>query len=265
MTLSVEPTNALIICLVDNTPQNLILTKEVAEELRQQIESSFEQQVNVLQYWAPLKSFRRIIAIFDSKEHAIKARETIKTNDYSRDNFRAYFTPNLIPDESKSGNLELPDAGKLWLISPPASPPVGWQSIREEHPNKETHFETSRLKEALERMLTDQTISEQRQNEQEISDIFNQVNRENHRVHGDQDRPVAPKLDTALRESSVSPGKIRRYTLLESPVDGTSDDPKTPVTRNPSIVLEWDDNDHEDKAPHLGNQKMTLRTERPPL
>ena len=47
----------------------------------------------------------------------------------------------------KDEHLNLPDAGKLFFISPPPSPPHGWEMKLEEAPNKQVHAED--LAEAL--------------------------------------------------------------------------------------------------------------------
>lgn len=58
------------------------------------------------------------------------------------------FTPSVIckcyfgeptPIDNEKKYLERPDAGKLFFISPPPSPPVGWESRAEDPPNKEVH------------------------------------------------------------------------------------------------------------------------------
>lgn len=58
------------------------------------------------------------------------------------------FTPSVIckcyfgeptPIDNEKKYLERPDAGKLFFISPPPSPPVGWESRMEDPPNKEVH------------------------------------------------------------------------------------------------------------------------------
>jgi len=49
--------------------------------------------------------------------------------------------------EIKDEHLPLPDAGKLFFISPPPSPPHGWEMQLEAEPNKQVHAED--LAEAL--------------------------------------------------------------------------------------------------------------------
>ena len=51
--------------------------------------------------------------------------------------YRADPTPILTPSGSGEGNIYLrpPEHEKNFLISPPGSPPVGWEPIREEPPN----------------------------------------------------------------------------------------------------------------------------------
>jgi len=49
--------------------------------------------------------------------------------------------------EAKDEHLNLPDAGKLFFISPPPSPPHGWEMKMEDAPNKLVHAED--LAEAL--------------------------------------------------------------------------------------------------------------------
>ena len=59
---------------------------------------------------------------------------------------RVYFGRET-PVESKDIHLALPDAGKLFFISPPPSPPHGWEMKMEDAPNKMVHAED--LAEAL--------------------------------------------------------------------------------------------------------------------
>jgi hypothetical protein len=54
---------------------------------------------------------------------------------------KVYFGQNTAIEEAKDTHLSLPDAGKLFLISPPPSPPHGWEVKMEDAPNKLVHAE----------------------------------------------------------------------------------------------------------------------------
>lgn len=59
---------------------------------------------------------------------------------------RVYFGKHT-PVQARDEHLCLPDAGKLFFISPPPSPPHGWEMKLEDAPNKQVHAED--LAEAL--------------------------------------------------------------------------------------------------------------------
>ncbi|KAF3290998.1 hypothetical protein TWF970_000251 [Orbilia oligospora] len=82
--------------LITNLKDADIFRADHLQGLRDVIASSA-----TLASWAPLKSFARIVCSFYSEEDAIKA----------------------------------PESQKLFFISPPPSPPVGWESRNEEPPN----------------------------------------------------------------------------------------------------------------------------------
>jgi len=96
--------------------------------------------------WAPLKSFRRIIVSFFDEASAIRIRQILDGEAVMGERVRVYFgQPTSI--ETKDEHLPLPDAGKLFFISPPPSPPHGWEMKLEGAPNKQVHAED--LAEAL--------------------------------------------------------------------------------------------------------------------
>lgn len=76
---------------------------------------------------------------FYSDQDCIKVRKEIDGSAFTPSVVcRCYFgEPTPIDNETKY--LERPDAGKLFFISPPPSPPVGWESRTEDPPNKEVH------------------------------------------------------------------------------------------------------------------------------
>jgi hypothetical protein len=96
--------------------------------------------------WAPLKSFRRIIVSFFDEDSAIRIRQILDGEAIMGERVKVYFgQPTSI--EPKDKHLNLPDAGKLFFISPPPSPPHGWEMKLEDAPNKQVHAED--LAEAL--------------------------------------------------------------------------------------------------------------------
>ncbi|KFA68709.1 hypothetical protein S40285_02604 [Stachybotrys chlorohalonatus IBT 40285] len=96
--------------------------------------------------FAPLKSFRRILISFFDEDAAVRVRAAWDGNDVLGDRVRVYFGQPT-PIEARDEHLALPDAGKLFFISPPPSPPHGWEMRLEDAPNKLVHAED--LAEAL--------------------------------------------------------------------------------------------------------------------
>ena len=65
-------------------------------------------------------------------------------NTGKEDRIRIYFgepTPVAGLDEEVDRHLKAPSLGKLLFISPPPSPPCGWEIREEDPPNKDTHAE----------------------------------------------------------------------------------------------------------------------------
>jgi hypothetical protein len=101
--------------------------------------------------WAPLKSFSRIILSFYDEESAIAIRSKWDGEAILGERVRVYFgKPTPLDLHEKDLHLALPDAGKLFFISPPPSPPHGWEMKLEDAPNKMVHAED--LAEALARL-----------------------------------------------------------------------------------------------------------------
>ncbi|KAK1970486.1 calcipressin [Colletotrichum eremochloae] len=88
--------------------------------------------------WAPLKSFRRIVVSFFSEDDAIAVRRVWDGEAVMGERVRVYFGQPT-PVEVTDRHLALPDAGKLFFISPPPSPPHGWEMKLEDAPNKMVH------------------------------------------------------------------------------------------------------------------------------
>lgn len=100
--------------------------------------------------FSPLKSFARIIVSFYDEDAAIAVRSVWDGEAVLGEHCKVYFgqpTPLTVQGDT---HLALPDAGKLFFISPPPSPPHGWEMRMEDAPNKMVHAED--LAEALARL-----------------------------------------------------------------------------------------------------------------
>jgi hypothetical protein len=95
-------------------------------------------QIAPIHTFAPLKSFGRIFVSFYDVESATKVRRQWEGKAVHGDRCKVYFGQNT-PLHTKDEHLALPDAGKLFFISPPPSPPHGWEVRMEDAPNKLVH------------------------------------------------------------------------------------------------------------------------------
>ncbi|RFU29380.1 hypothetical protein B7463_g6967, partial [Scytalidium lignicola] len=132
------PSNTL---LITNLQETEIFRADNLQTIRELIHAAAP-----IHSWAPLKSFRRIVVSFFDEASAIRIRQILDGEDIMGERVRVYFgQPTDI--EPKDEHLHLPDAGKLFFISPPPSPPHGWEMKLEDAPNKRVHAED--LAEAL--------------------------------------------------------------------------------------------------------------------
>lgn len=140
LTQPVTPTNTL---LITNLTDLDIFRADNLQTIRDLI-----SQTAPILTWSPLKSFRRIVCSFADEQSAIKVRSVWDGESIMGERCRVYFgqhTPLNLQVQDK--HLALPDAGKLFFISPPPSPPCGWEMRLEDAPNKQVHAED--LAEAL--------------------------------------------------------------------------------------------------------------------
>lgn len=80
-----------------------------------------------------LKSFHRVRVTFNKEENAKEAKKYLHGHlflGYELGVFLAQRRSSL----NSNSNLKPPPLTKQFLISPPASPPVGWEQSRESHP-----------------------------------------------------------------------------------------------------------------------------------
>ncbi|CAF1041762.1 unnamed protein product [Adineta steineri] len=124
---------------ISSLPSSLIITP-VPQELftNQQMKDEFEQlfrvydsQITILY----LKFFQRVRITFTSSHNALQARLHLHEHLFYGTRIKTYFACPIIFRGSNPGTyLCPPEPEKLFLISPPASPPVGWEQKVEDPP-----------------------------------------------------------------------------------------------------------------------------------
>jgi hypothetical protein len=136
--LPTPPSNTL---LITNLQDPSIFRPDNLQTIRDLINTSAP-----IHSFAPLKSFRRIIVSFFDEDSAIRIRQILDGEAIMGEQVKVYFGKQT-EIQQKDEHLNLPDAGKLFFISPPPSPPHGWEMKLEDAPNKMVHAED--LAEAL--------------------------------------------------------------------------------------------------------------------
>lgn len=118
-----EQPNALIACRVPEEVFTARLLKEQFEALFRQFDAGVSFQF--------FKSFRRVRINFTDALAAAEARVKLHKSDFNGKEMRLYFAQSV---HIGSPRLEPPKPEKQFLISPPASPPVGWAQSQDATP-----------------------------------------------------------------------------------------------------------------------------------
>ncbi|KAF4594892.1 calcineurin binding protein [Ophiocordyceps camponoti-floridani] len=176
--------------------------------------------------FAPLKSFRRIVISFFEIDAAIAVRGIWDGEAIMGERLKVYFGQPT-PVQAKDEHLALPDAGKLFFISPPPSPPHGWEMRLEDAPNKMVHADD--LAEALAKL--------------------------HYPAATGLDSPLSP-VDATLPD--VRP-RSRSTTLIYRPAeDGLSPD-------LPAVVVHDMTEGPDETSPMEGSRSIMAHTTRPPV
>ncbi|XP_041979818.1 protein sarah [Aricia agestis] len=121
---------------LDDLPKSVIVTNIPShvfgdEKLKREMEDLFRTfSDNTTFQW--LRSFRRLRVNYDSPLAAASARIQLHQYQFYNSCINCYFAQPVTPISLK--NLRPPKPFKQFLISPPASPPIGWEPREEGEP-----------------------------------------------------------------------------------------------------------------------------------
>lgn len=128
-----------IVSDLEDLPTSLIVTNMEPGvfsnmELRREFEAVFRtfDENATFQY---LKSFRRVRVNFTSPQAAAEARIRCHEVKFGENRLACYFAQHVDKENNNDDpHLQPPLPYKQFLISPPASPPVGWEPVEEAEP-----------------------------------------------------------------------------------------------------------------------------------
>ncbi|KAF4483612.1 inhibitor of calcineurin [Fusarium agapanthi] len=218
MTPPTPPSNTL---LFTNLTDPAIFLPENLQVIRDLITHSAP-----IHAFAPLKSFRRIVVSFFDEQAAIDVRQVWDNEAIMGQQCRVYFGMPT-PVDKRDEHLALPDAGKLFFISPPPSPPHGWEMRLEDAPNKLVHAD-------------------------DLADALAKLHHRPGPMDEGQDSPVTPP-DSAL------PGRTRSRssTLIYKPEDAAS--------TMPAVIVDDMTDEPEEVSPVEQSKPILAHTARPPV
>ncbi|CAJ0581178.1 unnamed protein product, partial [Mesorhabditis spiculigera] len=122
----------------DELPNSIIIT-QVPDEVynNMAVKRQFCEMFNDIEpnpHFDFLKSFRRIRIIFMTPENATTGKCRVEHFSFKGSQMKAYFGQRLILRTDTGALLQPPPLEKQFLISPPCSPPVGWEQLKEMPP-----------------------------------------------------------------------------------------------------------------------------------
>jgi hypothetical protein len=186
--------------------------------------------------WAPLKSFRRIVVSFFDVESAIQIRQTLDGEQIMGYRVRVYFGMNT-PLNPSDQHLPLPKSDRLFFISPPPSPPMGWEMKEEDAPNKIVHPED--LAAALARLHAHPQNEALSPVESDPSPIGRRRTGSTTIVYHPEDHGDSPNLPAiAVEDTTETPGILTPTDAMEGiegPIQSQKAQGKTLSTARPPI------------------------------
>ena len=255
------PSNTLIITQLDDLT---IFHPASLATIRQHLIS-----IAPLYSFSPLKSFQRIICSFYDNDSAIRVRQHLDgANVLGSVRARVYFgEPTPIGEQTKF--LNRPDAGRLFFISPPPSPPVGWEVREEGPPNTDVHASDladalGKLKGKIHNPATDPT---------ELSPISDQGEKASDENSAENDTTAVSKTSHLLDGASSVQSRSRSSTVIYDP-EAHGDSPGLPAVILHDTTIEDADEDMSIEASLAGpvasdsdhgGKSNILHTSRPPV
>lgn len=228
--------------LVEPSPPSntLIITNLLAPEIFHittltEIRETIDQHAKI-HTWAPLKSFRRIVVSFFDTESAIQIRQTLDGEQLMGYRIRVYFGLNT-PLNPSDQHLPLPKSDKLFFISPPPSPPMGWEMKEEDAPNKIVHAED--LAAALARLHAHSHNESLSPVDSESSPVKRRRTGSSTIVYHPEDHGDSPNLPAiAVEDTTASPGFLTPTDAMEGiegPIQSQKAQGKTVSTARPPV------------------------------
>ncbi|XP_008323504.1 calcipressin-1 isoform X2 [Cynoglossus semilaevis] len=125
--MHIKTTKCNRFCLVASVTNPEVFSRPEAQAGFEALFRSFDPEVQ-FQYF---RSFRRVRISFSDALAAAEARLRLNKTDFNGKEMRLYFAQSV---HIGSPRLEPPKPDKQFLISPPASPPVGWEQSKDAMP-----------------------------------------------------------------------------------------------------------------------------------